>query len=92
MLQELVSRCGGIPKVIVELAGSMAKRRVGWIDRAGSINDKFLRELETNREFASLSGLFDWMQSYFRNCPDSLKPLSSTYQSSRQNSSFVGGG
>jgi Leucine-rich repeat (LRR) protein len=73
-LQELISKCGGIPKVIVEIAGSMARRKVNLIDRAGSINEKFVQELETNREFDSLSGLFDWMQSYFRNCPDSLKP------------------
>ncbi|KAM0850664.1 hypothetical protein ACQ4PT_052931 [Festuca glaucescens] len=73
-LQELVSKCGGIPKVIVEIAVSMAKRKVKLMERAGSINDKFVKELETNREFDSLLGLFDWMQSYFRNCPDSLKP------------------
>ncbi|KAK1625966.1 hypothetical protein QYE76_000281 [Lolium multiflorum] len=74
VLEELLSKCGGIPRVIVEIAGSIARRRVRIKDRERYINDNFVQELETNREFALLSGLFYWVQSYFRNCPDSLKP------------------
>ncbi|OEL23307.1 hypothetical protein BAE44_0015673 [Dichanthelium oligosanthes] len=74
VLRELVSRCGGLPKVIVEIAGLLAKVTVKWMDRAHTINNKFMQELESNGEFGRLQGLFFWMQSYFRNCPDFLKP------------------
>ncbi|XP_037482661.1 disease resistance protein Pik-2-like [Triticum dicoccoides] len=71
--QELTSICGGLPKVIVEVAGSFAKNTARWKD-ALSTNNKFMPELENNGEFEKLKGLFNWMNSYFRNCRDSLKP------------------
>lgn len=73
-LKELVLKCGGLPKVLVEIAGLLAKVSVKWMDRAHSINNKFMQELATNGEFGGLQALFCWMQSYFRNCPDFLKP------------------
>ncbi|SPT15431.1 unnamed protein product [Triticum aestivum] len=71
--QDLTSICGGLPKVIVEVAGSFAKKPDRWKD-ALSTNNKFMPELENHGEFENLKGLFDWMNSYFRNCRDSLKP------------------
>lgn len=73
-VRELTSKCGGLPKVIVEIASSLASKTVGWMEHARSINKKFMQELETNRELNKLDGLFDWMNAYFRNCPDFLKP------------------
>ncbi|XP_048555579.1 disease resistance protein Pik-2-like [Triticum urartu] len=72
-LQELTSLCGGLPKVIVEIAGSFAKNTDRW-KHTLSTKNKFMLELENNGEFDSLKGLFGWMNSYFRKCPDSLKP------------------
>ncbi|XP_020188576.1 disease resistance protein Pik-2 isoform X1 [Aegilops tauschii subsp. strangulata] len=69
---ELTSICGGLPKVIVEIAGSFAKNTDRWKD-ALSNNKKFMLELENNGEFLSLRGLLDWMNSSFRNYADSLK-------------------
>ncbi|KAI4973000.1 disease resistance protein PIK6-NP-like [Hordeum vulgare subsp. vulgare] len=73
-LRELISKCGGLPHVIVELAGLLGNKSVGWKTAARSINDKFMLDLENNREFDSLQGLFGWIRGYFRTCPDSLKP------------------
>ncbi|KAI5012241.1 hypothetical protein ZWY2020_024375 [Hordeum vulgare] len=72
-LQELTSLCGGLPKVIVEVAVVFAKNTDRW-KHTLSTKNKFMLELENNGEFDSLKGLFGWMNSYFRNCPDSLKP------------------
>ncbi|KAM3384773.1 hypothetical protein ACQJBY_009025 [Aegilops geniculata] len=72
-LQELTSLCGGLPKVIVQIAGSFAKNTDRW-KHTLSTKNKFMLELENNGEFDSLKGLFGWMNSYFRKCPDSLKP------------------
>ncbi|XP_066341242.1 disease resistance protein Pik-2-like [Miscanthus floridulus] len=74
VLKSLVPKSGGLPKVIVAIASMMARMTVGWMDRARSINNKFIQELKNNGEFGGLQGLFCWMQLYFRNCPDSLKP------------------
>ncbi|CAM0909056.1 unnamed protein product [Alopecurus aequalis] len=43
------------------------------MERACAINVNFMHELENNKEFSSLHGLFTWMHNYFRSCPDSLK-------------------
>uniref|UniRef100_A0ACD5YCF6 Uncharacterized protein n=1 Tax=Avena sativa TaxID=4498 RepID=A0ACD5YCF6_AVESA len=71
--RELTSICGGLPRVIVEIAGSFAKNTNGW-KHALSTNSKFMLELENKGEFHNLRGLFGWMNAYFRNCQDSLKP------------------
>uniref|UniRef100_M8B277 Putative disease resistance protein n=1 Tax=Aegilops tauschii TaxID=37682 RepID=M8B277_AEGTA len=57
-LEELILKCGGLPKVIVSIAALLATQT----------------HLETNPDYECLKGLFDWMHSYFRTCPDSLKP------------------
>lgn len=73
-LRELILKCGGLPKVIVSIADFLAPKTVKWMDSATSMNRRFMHELETNPEFCSLRGLFGWMHSYFRTCPDVLKP------------------
>ncbi|WVZ83999.1 hypothetical protein U9M48_031083 [Paspalum notatum var. saurae] len=73
-LEELISKCGGLPKVIVDIARSLATKSAGRMEGARSINGKFMDHLENNRVFNTLHGLFTWMHNYFRTCPDSLKP------------------
>lgn len=73
-VRELVPKCGGLPKVIVEISGLLARKKYEWKERARSINNQFIQELKNNGEFSELQDLFSWMQLYFRNCPDFLKP------------------
>lgn len=47
---------------------------VTWMDTASYLNARFMHDLETNREFASLNGLFESIRLYFRSCPDILRP------------------
>jgi Leucine-rich repeat (LRR) protein len=55
------------------MAGILATK-AAWMDTAGSINLRFINEVEMNPEFGSLWDLFSWMHSCFRTCPDSIKP------------------
>uniref|UniRef100_A0A0E0J434 NB-ARC domain-containing protein n=1 Tax=Oryza nivara TaxID=4536 RepID=A0A0E0J434_ORYNI len=76
----IIKKCGGLPKVIVAIGRFMAtrsKHAVLW----RRFNKKFMHELQTNPGFESLRGLFAWMQSYFHNSPDSLKPLFGKWES-----------
>ncbi|XP_048550786.1 disease resistance protein Pik-2-like [Triticum urartu] len=72
-LEELIMKCGGLPKVIVSIAALLATQTVTLMDTVRLLNSKFMHTLENNPEYASLRGLFDWMYSYFRTCPDSIK-------------------
>lgn len=74
VLRELISKCGGLPLIIVAMAGILATNAVSLMDTASSINLRFLHELEINPEFDSLWDLFSWMRYCFRTCPDSVKP------------------
>ncbi|TVU00667.1 hypothetical protein EJB05_53908, partial [Eragrostis curvula] len=75
-LQALISKCGGIPKVIVTLADFFAPKLYSWKQTATQMNEnrKFMHNLETKPEFAHLQDLFGWMHSFFRSCPDYLRP------------------
>ncbi|RLM69609.1 disease resistance protein RPM1-like [Panicum miliaceum] len=72
-LQQLISKCGGLPKVIVAIADSLAEV-YNWAEKTRVLNDQFITNLETGQEFACLQSLFGWIHSYFRSCPDFLKP------------------
>ena len=72
-LRQLISKCGGLPKVIVAIADSLAEV-YNWAERTRVLNDQFITNLETGQEFACLQSLFGWIHSYFRSCPDFLKP------------------
>ncbi|KAG2557838.1 hypothetical protein PVAP13_8NG262100 [Panicum virgatum] len=73
-LQQLILKCGGLPKVIVAIADLLAPQTHGWARSTSSMNAGFMQNLEANPEFACLRGLFSWMRSYFRACPDLLRP------------------
>ncbi|KAJ1275268.1 hypothetical protein BS78_05G123600 [Paspalum vaginatum] len=72
-LRQLISKCGGLPKLIVSIADSLAQV-FNWTEKTRILNDQFISNLEMRQEFAYLQGLFGWMRSYFRACPDFLKP------------------
>ncbi|TVU10533.1 hypothetical protein EJB05_44070, partial [Eragrostis curvula] len=71
----ILHKCGGLPKLIVAVAELVAVSQVvedleWWRMLSGIL----MQELETNPGFGSLQGLFGWVRSYFRSCPDYLKP------------------
>ncbi|XP_048545606.1 uncharacterized protein LOC125524607 isoform X2 [Triticum urartu] len=65
-----VTKCGGLPRVLIAIGKFMKKSRY----RMKDINDDFMGVLEKNQMFHSLKGQFSWMQSYFEGCSDYLKP------------------
>lgn len=60
--------------MIVAVAEFLAPKTVTWMDSASSLNLRFMQDLESSPEFACLQAHFGWMHSYFRTCPDFLKP------------------
>ncbi|CAN6372929.1 unnamed protein product [Urochloa humidicola] len=75
--KQIIHKCGGFPKVAVAIADFLSTKLKenrenleGW----WILNHSFMHELETNRSFGSLQGLFSWVHSYFLTCPDFLKP------------------
>ncbi|WVZ53248.1 hypothetical protein U9M48_004219 [Paspalum notatum var. saurae] len=72
-LRQLISKCGGLPKLIVSVADSLAQV-FNWTEKTRILNGQFISNLEMRQEFAYLQGLFGWIHSYFRACPDFLKP------------------
>uniref|UniRef100_A0ACD5ZQL5 Uncharacterized protein n=1 Tax=Avena sativa TaxID=4498 RepID=A0ACD5ZQL5_AVESA len=65
----ILNKCGGLPKVIVAISCFLAKN-LNW----EAMNNNFINQLENNPELSSVHSLFGWLDSYFRNCPDELKP------------------
>ncbi|XP_051198530.1 disease resistance protein RGA4-like [Lolium perenne] len=72
-VKELISKCGGLPKVIVAIADVLNKQTVTWMNTVVSLNERFMHHLERKPDY-SLRDLFGWLNSYFSTCPDSLKP------------------
>ncbi|PAN17945.2 hypothetical protein PAHAL_3G162800 [Panicum hallii] len=71
----IVSKCGGLPKVIVAAAKYCNKELGKYPFDLKPVNDNFISILENNvQEFQSLRGLFSWVQSYLATCKDYLKP------------------
>ncbi|CAL4994130.1 unnamed protein product [Urochloa decumbens] len=73
-LEQLILKCGRLPKVIVAVANILAPKTVTCMESIKTLNHRFMHELESNPEFSGLRGLFAWMHSYFRACPDFLRP------------------
>ncbi|RCV38932.1 hypothetical protein SETIT_8G182300v2 [Setaria italica] len=71
----ILSKCGGLPKVIVTLARYLASRPSKDVleQEMRRLSDNFMHELETNPEFDSLRGILAWMHSYLHACPRHLK-------------------
>ena len=73
-LEQLIVKCGRLPKVIVAVAKFLAPKTVTCMESTRTLNRRFMHELESNPEFCGLRDLFGWMHSYFRTCPDFLRP------------------
>ncbi|KAJ1275272.1 hypothetical protein BS78_05G123800 [Paspalum vaginatum] len=74
VLWQLVSKCGGLPEVIVVIAEFLGKC-FNWAENARILNDNFLFNLETRPEFSSLRGLLNWMHSHLGALPRDLRKL-----------------
>lgn len=73
----ILHKCGGLPKVITAIAKYLGHEELSRrpdSSKCRRLTDRFMPELENNEEFSSLRGLLAWMHSYFRTCPDFLKP------------------
>ncbi|CAN6333905.1 unnamed protein product [Urochloa humidicola] len=73
-IEQLILKCGGLPKVIIAVADFLAPKTVTCMKSKKTMDEKFMPELESNPEFGYLRGLFDWMHFFFRSCPDFLRP------------------
>nr|CAB3490313.1 unnamed protein product [Digitaria exilis] len=72
--EHILSKCGGLPRVIATLARYLATRpREALKQEMRHLSDKFMDELSTNPEFNSLRGLLVWMHSFLHACPQHLK-------------------
>ncbi|KAL6654732.1 hypothetical protein ACP70R_008197 [Stipagrostis hirtigluma subsp. patula] len=72
--RNMLFKCGGLPKVIVSLAGYLATRpRDMQEQRMRSLNANFMNVLETSPELYCLRSLLTWMHSYLDACPSHLK-------------------
>ncbi|RLM69266.1 hypothetical protein C2845_PM17G07470 [Panicum miliaceum] len=71
-LRPLILKCGGLPKVIVSVADYLAQH-FNWQEKAKILNDKFVDNLMTWPEFASLADLFSWMHSYLGALPEPVR-------------------
>jgi hypothetical protein len=70
--EHILAKCGGLPEVITAIGKYC---RFGYEYKLKNINENFMEILETNvLYFDCLRGLFSWMQCYFEDCKDSLKP------------------
>ncbi|KAL6658474.1 hypothetical protein ACP70R_004060 [Stipagrostis hirtigluma subsp. patula] len=69
----ILPKCGGLPKVIIAVAEFVAAR-LHDEDSWNSLSNDFMYEMETHPAFGGLQDLFAWLHSYFRSCPDFLKP------------------
>ncbi|CAD6257371.1 unnamed protein product [Miscanthus lutarioriparius] len=73
-LEQPIVKCGRLPKVIIAVAKFLAPKTVTCMESTRTLNCRFMHELESNPEFHGLRDLFGWMHSYFRTCPDFLRP------------------
>ncbi|PUZ44337.1 hypothetical protein GQ55_8G079000 [Panicum hallii var. hallii] len=71
-LRPLILKCGGLPKVIVAVADYLSQH-FNWEEKATTLNDQFVNNLETWPEFASLADLFSWMHSYLGALPEPVR-------------------
>ncbi|CAL4986711.1 unnamed protein product [Urochloa decumbens] len=69
----LVHKCGGLPKVICAAANILSR---SWLGHDLLLKENLVSVLEANALHIteSLDYLFEWLLSYFRSCPDFLKP------------------
>ncbi|CAO2142442.1 unnamed protein product [Urochloa humidicola] len=67
----IIHMTGGLPRVVDAIADFFC---ASVLEDWRLLSDRFIHELETNQAFGNLHGLFAWVHSYFRTCPDFLKP------------------
>ncbi|CAL4983136.1 unnamed protein product [Urochloa decumbens] len=69
----IVQKCGGLPKVICAVASMSRNYLLPWFFTRET---NLVSTLEANTYFMTenLEYLFAWLVSYFRSCPDNLKP------------------
>ncbi|KAF8666071.1 hypothetical protein HU200_053779 [Digitaria exilis] len=67
---KVITKCGGLPKVIISIACLLTKNPVKWKHIANCLNGQFIYYLENKTELTSLHDLFDWMRSYFHALSD----------------------